>query len=213
MPGYGHHRPDAPPPVETQVVSIVPPGHPWFFLFFPFFFVFPFPFFCRSSFPSSFSFCLFVLSFFVCFSYRLLRFFFRFSALLSGEFCYFVSALHPPCAACEPANLRIPLVRCILSFLALLVFIYFIFFSSFPIFRFRFGCCLFHPALFLWVLFMMSPRFWFMLCVLHIKPAFLPVDIQHTQCPAHPVSVPILPPREIQTSSVVTKPRHRDTTL
>ena len=39
-------------------------------------------------------------------------------------------------------------------------------------------------------------------CVL---PFFLPVDIQHIQCP-----LPILPPREIYTSSAVTKPRHRE---
>ena len=44
-------------------------------------------------------------------------------------------------------------------------------------------------------------------CVLHIKPFFLPVDIQHNQCPCR-----FSNPRR-DTSSVVTKLRHRDTTL
>ena len=43
-------------------------------------------------------------------------------------------------------------------------------------------------------------------CVLHIKPFFLPVDIQHNQCPCRFFN----PTRD--TSSVVTKLRHRDTT-
>ena len=38
-------------------------------------------------------------------------------------------------------------------------------FSSFPFFRFRFGRRLFNPVLFLWVLFVLSSRFRFMLCV------------------------------------------------
>ena len=42
--------------------------------------------------------------------------------------------------------------------------------------------------------------------VLHVEPFFLPADIQHTQCPCR-----FFNPRE--TSSVVTKPRHRDTAL
>ena len=83
----------------------------------------PFPF------SPSFSCCLFVfsLSFFVCCSYRLLLFCFRFPALLGGGFCSFVSVLHPPCAAREPASLRIPFVCCLISFLVFLIFIYFIF--------------------------------------------------------------------------------------
>ena len=44
-------------------------------------------------------------------------------------------------------------------------------------------------------------------CVLHIKPFFLPVDIQHNQCPCR-----FSNPRR-DTSSVVTKLRHRDSTL
>ena len=43
-------------------------------------------------------------------------------------------------------------------------------------------------------------------CVLHIKPFFLPVDIQHNQCPCR-----FSNPRR-DTSSVVTKLRHRDST-
>ena len=44
-------------------------------------------------------------------------------------------------------------------------------------------------------------------CVLHFKPFFPPVDIQHNPCPCR-----FFNPREIQ-SYVVTKLRHRDTTL
>ena len=44
-------------------------------------------------------------------------------------------------------------------------------------------------------------------CVLHIKPFFLPIDIQHNQCPCR-----FFNPRR-DTSSVVTKLHHRDTTL
>ena len=43
--------------------------------------------------------------------------------------------------------------------------------------------------------------------VLHIKPFFLPVDIQHNQCPCR-----FYNPRRY-TSDVVTKLRQRDTTL
>ena len=113
--------------------------------FFIVFFVFPFPF-AVPRFPLPFRFVVFV-----CFLYRLLRFFFRFPALLVGGFCYFVSVLHPPCAACEPASLCIPRMCCLLSFLAFLILILIFFFSSFPIFRIRFGRRLFHPVLFLWV--------------------------------------------------------------
>ena len=48
---------------------------------------------------------------------------------------------------------------------------------------------------------------WFCVCVLHIKPFFLPVDFQHNQCPCR-----FFNPRR-DASSVVTKLRHRDTTL
>ena len=116
------------PPVETQIVSIVPPVHPRLF---PFFLRFSFPF-CRSPFSPSFSFCRF--PFVSCITFA-----FRFPALLGGGFCSFVSVLNLPCAACEPASLRIPLVCCLLSFLALLIL--FFYFSSLtpPIFLFRFG--------------------------------------------------------------------------
>ena len=104
------------PPVETQIVSIVPPVHPRLF---PFFLRFSFPF-CRSPFSPSFSFCRF--PFVSCITFA-----FRFPALLGGGFCSFVSVLHPPCAAREPASLRIPFVCCLISFLVFLIFIYFIF--------------------------------------------------------------------------------------
>ena len=87
------------PPVETQVVGIVPPGYPClfpFFLYSSFFLsLLPFP-----VFPF-----LFVSSFSVGFLHRLLRFSFRFHALLGGGFCSFVSVLHPSFVACEPATL------------------------------------------------------------------------------------------------------------
>ena len=44
-------------------------------------------------------------------------------------------------------------------------------------------------------------------CVLHTNPFFLPVDNQHNQCPCR-----LFNPRR-DTSSLVTKLRHRDTTL
>ena len=42
-------------------------------------------------------------------------------------------------------------------------------------------------------------------CVLHVKPFFLPVDIQYTQCPCRFFN----PINRRDTSSVVTKLRHR----
>ena len=45
-------------------------------------------------------------------------------------------------------------------------------------------------------------------CVVHIQPLFLPVDILHNQCPCR-----LINPRSRDTSYVVTKLRHRDTTL
>ena len=166
--------------------------------FFIVFFVFPFPF-AVPRFPLPFRFVVFV-----CFLYRLLRFFFRFPALLVGGFCYFVSVLHPPCAACEPASLCIPRMCCLLSFLAFLILILIFFFSSFPIFRIRFGRRLFHPVLFLWVsIYAVSSVSVSVVCVLHIKPSFYPSTSSTPSV--------ILPPREIQTSSVVKNLRHRDT--
>ena len=49
----------------------------------------------------------------------------------------------------------------------------------------------------------------YVVCVLHIKPFFLPVGIQHNQCPCRFFN----PINRRDTSSVVTKLRHRDTTL
>ena len=86
------------PSVETQILSIVPPGHPCRFPFpwFSFFFLrFSSPF-CRS--PCSPSF--FVLSFFRLFLAPPSSFFFRFPAFLGGGFCYSVisSWCHTPLA-------------------------------------------------------------------------------------------------------------------
>ena len=103
-----------------------------FFLFPSFFFVF------LSLLPSSvFSFpfvLLFVLSFSVCLLYRLLRFSFRFPALLGGGFCHFVSVLPPPALRASLQVCVFPL--CAAFFLAFLLFIYFIFLLFLPFFRF-----------------------------------------------------------------------------
>ena len=147
---------------------------PFPFSLFPFFFVFPFPF-AIARFPFPFRFAVFRL-----FLVSPSSLVFRFPALLGGGFCYFVSVLHSPCTACAPASLRITLVCCLIYFLELLIFSFLFFFSPLPILRFRFGRRLFHPVLFLRVLFMLlSPRGF---CC-DIKPVFLPVDIQRTPCP------------------------------
>ena len=158
----------------------MPPGHPCLFPF-SYFLRFVLSF-CRPLFSPSFSFRFFVLWFSVCFLYRLLHFFFRFPALLGGGFCSFASVLHPPRAACEPASLRIPLVYCLFYFLAFLSFTCFIFLLFLPFF-FDFDLDV--------VFFILSGSCVYYLlcllgfgsccvCVLHIKPLFLPVDIQHT---------------------------------
>ena len=97
---------------------MVPPGHPCrfpFFLFIIFILRFFLYFLSFSVFPffASFSFVLsFVLSFSVCFLYRL-RFYFRLSALLGGSgFCYSVISSRrytPPRAPCEPEVCVFPL--------------------------------------------------------------------------------------------------------
>ena len=105
--------------IETNVINVVPPGHPYRFPF-----LFPFFSFLRF-FPLSF------LSFSVSHSSFLFRSFFSFrlfvfrlilvspSSLLFSRpclswwrimfFCYFVSALHPACAPCEPEVCVLPL--------------------------------------------------------------------------------------------------------
>ena len=50
------------------------------------------------------------------------------------------------------------------------------------------------------------------MCVVHTKPFFHPVAIQHNQCPCR-FSKPREMPLVLRTSSVVTEQRHRDTTL
>ena len=125
------------PPVETQIVSIVPPVHPRLF---PFFLRFSFPF-CRSPFSPSFSFCRF--PFVSCITFA-----FRFPALLGGGFCSFVSVLHPPARglrACKSAYSPCGLSSC--------------FFFSLPsLFRFRFERR-FVSSFFFLVGIMLSPRF------------------------------------------------------
>ena len=90
----------------------MPPGYrslPFSFFFF-FFLRFSFPFLSFSVFHF-----LFVsfLSFSVCFLCHIVRLSFRFPALLGGGFCSFVSELHPPRAASEPASMRILLACCL----------------------------------------------------------------------------------------------------
>ena len=149
------------------------------------------PFCCFSfcTFFLSFSFSGFILSFSVCFFHRLLRSSFRVAALLGGRFCNFVSVLHAPCSAREPASLwRIPLVCFLVSSWSS----FFLYFFS-RIFclhiRFRYGRRLFHPVLFLYVLFTMSPRFLLLLFVFFALNRSLSTRRQ----PTHPVSVPVVP--------------------
>ena len=119
------------PPVETQVVSIVPPGNPCLSPS-PFLLIFPFLF-ALLRFPLPFSFCCF--SFVSCVAF--FAFLFRCLALLGGGFFSFVSVLHPPPALL--ASLHICIFPLCAVFLA-----YF--------FRFRFGRRLFHPVFLMWVL-------------------------------------------------------------
>ena len=134
-----------PPCPETQVISILAPGHPCrftfvFFPFFLFFFFFPFFFFLRF-FLSFLSFSVFPFPFLIPFSFVLslvlssCRFplvsciaFFAFIVASPLPwwrillFCYFVSALHPPRAPCEPEVVVFPLRA--VFFLALLTLTY-----------------------------------------------------------------------------------------
>ena len=63
-------------------------------------------------------------------------------------FCYFVSALHPPRAPCEPEVCVFPLRA--VFFMAFLMLIFFSYRRSLFLFRFRHR--LFHPVFFMWVL-------------------------------------------------------------
>ena len=137
---------------------MVPPGHPCrfpFFLFIIFILRFFLYFLSFSVFPffASFSFVLsFVLSFSVCFLYRL-RFYFRLSALLGGSgFCYSVISSRrytPPRAPCEPEVCVFPL-RAVFFLSCVADVGLSSYFSSLPsLFRFRFGHLLFSTCLFL----------------------------------------------------------------
>ena len=137
-------------------------------------------------FPTSYSFCLFVLSFSVCFLYHLIRFSFRFPALLGGGSFSSVSVLRTPPQRCLRAC-KYAYPPCVLSswVLRLASYSLLIFSSLRSLFRFDLDvvclilscscgyylCCLLGFGL-------------CCVCVLHIKtPVFLPVDTQHTQCP------------------------------
>ena len=150
---------------------------------------------------------IFVWSFFFCFLYLFLCFSFRVPALLGCGSSYFLSVLHPPCAACEPACLRVPFVCCLLVFL--ISFLILSFFSSVPFFYFDFDVvCLILSSSFGY--FYLCCRFGFGACCVCSSHQTRLSTRRHR---AHPVSVPIVPRREIQESSVVTNPRHRDITV
>ena len=167
-------------PVDTQVVSIIPPGHPCLF---PFSFFSSF-FLCLLPFPV-FRF-LFVLSFSVCFLYRLIRFYFRFPALLGGWLCYFVSVLRTPPLRCLRAYMPAYSPCVLLAFLAFVICIVILFFlSCFPFFSVSIWTSFVSSCLVLvGIIYSVSSVSISSVFVIHIKkPVFLPIDIQHTQCP------------------------------
>ena len=142
------------PPVETQVVSIVPPGRAAFFLF-PVLFSLSLLLFPVFSF-------LFVLSFSVCFLDRLLRFSFRFLALLGGGLCYSVilSRWYTPPALL--ASLQVCVFPWCAVFLRSWFLLHFILFSSLDSFSMSILTSFVSPCLFL-VRIMPSARFRFLL--------------------------------------------------
>ena len=118
-----------------------------------------------------------VWSCFFCFFFRLLCFLFHVSALLRCGLCHFLFVLYPPCTACEPACLRIPIVCCLRSFLILFLIYIYIFFFSLPSHSFisiwtSFTLsCLVHVG----ILLMLSLRFKLLLCVFFtLNPSFHP---------------------------------------
>ena len=141
----------------------------------PFFLRFFFPF-CCSPFPA-FRFWRFPCVSCVAFAFRFASVLFLVVDSVFLSRCYTAPAL---LRACKPAY-----SPCVLSssLSYVLLLIYFIFFFS-VFFRLLIGRLFMLFVLFLLVL-LLFPRFRFMLCVfvLHIKPVFFPVDIQHTQCP------------------------------
>ena len=130
---------------------------------------FPFPFlsffflrfsspFCRSPCSPSLllfrSFCPLVLSFSVCFLYRLLRFSLRFPAFPWWRIlllCFFIlSRLFAPPPHALLATLKYAYSPCVLSSCVLDADLFFSSLAS--LFRFRFGHGLFRPVFFLWAL-------------------------------------------------------------
>ena len=120
------------PPVETQVASIVPPGH---------FCLFRFPFSLFSSFfPSllplpAFPF-LFVLPFFVCFLYRLLRLFFASLLSLVADSVILSRCYIPPALLARLQVCVLPL--CVVLFIFLSYWFLVFYFSSLPCLFFGF---------------------------------------------------------------------------
>ena len=142
------------PPVETQVVSMLPPGHPCLFFFFLHILRFPFPF-AVPRFPLSFRFVFFRLF--------LVSLFFSSPCSTWGRILFFCLGATPPRALLASLLVCVfPLCAVFFLFVAFLVFVLF-FLLFLPFFRYRFGRHIFHPVFFLWVLFMLSPRFRFLL--------------------------------------------------
>ena len=169
------------PPVETQVVTVVPLGHPrcFFFFFLSFFslnfFSFSFPSFfavfssfsvspplpllvrCFFSFVLSFGLLIVVFRCFVSPSLLLVLL----SCFLGDRFCCSVipARRYTPLALLRAWSMRILLACCLLSCVVDVIFI----FTSLPsLFQLRFGHRLFHPV-FLLAGTMLSPRFRFLL--------------------------------------------------
>ena len=156
----------------------MPLGHPCLFPFF-FFSSFFLSLLSFTAFPF-----LFVLSFFVRLLYRLLRFFYASllslvadSVLLSR--CYILPALLASLQVCV-----FPL--CVVFFLFLRCWFLFFYFYSLPSLFFYFDldvvCFILSCSCGYYLCCLLGFGFC-CVCVLHIKPVFLPVDIQHTQCP------------------------------
>ena len=123
-------RDSASPPLKPKHLTKCRPDTLACLFLFPFF-IFVFPFLL----PLSVSPFLFVLPFSVCFSYRLLRFSFRFSAFLGGGLCsVLLSRCYTPSALLASRRRRVPLMRCLLS--CVLAFVYFILLLFLTIFDF-----------------------------------------------------------------------------
>ena len=142
------------------------PGHPCLFFLFPFSPSFSFPF-CRSSISPTLPLCLFVLSFFVCFLYRLLRFF-CFASLLSLVADYvLLSRCYIPPAMLVSQSAYSPYV--LPAFFSCVVAFYLFNIYSLPSLFFDFDldvvCFILSCSCGYQVLSVLSPRFRFLLCL------------------------------------------------